>query len=175
MTPMNGSSFGRAGCRLRRYPSGTENVSISATVRGSIPNRRAAEGPVPQRKPLSAPARTVPRLSSLRLRPFSAEGYWLPDFYSGAVRLSGRFTAGFSPRRLHPTSHRANVCHARQLRRRPPVRLIIPPPSAPTIQEGDPPRTTDSIRVPFSTRRDPPYQSFWIARGVGPPLSRDLL
>jgi Resolvase, N terminal domain len=40
--PTNGSSFGRAGGRLRRYPGGTENASIFATVRGSIPNRRAA-------------------------------------------------------------------------------------------------------------------------------------
>src|ERR1700730_17287158 len=38
MIPVNGSSFGRAGGRLRRYPGGTENASILATVRGSIPN-----------------------------------------------------------------------------------------------------------------------------------------
>ena len=42
MIPTNGSSFGRAGGRLRRYPGGTENASIFATVRGSIPKRRAA-------------------------------------------------------------------------------------------------------------------------------------
>src|ERR1017187_2549453 len=48
MIPTNGSSFGRAGGRLRRAPGGTENASIpetpriSAPVRGSIPNRRAA-------------------------------------------------------------------------------------------------------------------------------------
>jgi hypothetical protein len=42
MIPVNGSSFGRAGGRLRRYPGGTENASIFATVRGSIPKRRAA-------------------------------------------------------------------------------------------------------------------------------------
>jgi hypothetical protein len=42
MIPVNGSSFGRAGGRLRRYPGGTENASILATVRGSIPKRRAA-------------------------------------------------------------------------------------------------------------------------------------
>jgi len=40
--PVSGSSFGRAGGRLRRYPGGTENDSIFATVRGSIPKRRAA-------------------------------------------------------------------------------------------------------------------------------------
>jgi hypothetical protein len=42
MIPVNGSSFGRAGGRLRRDPGGTENASILATVRGSIPNCRAA-------------------------------------------------------------------------------------------------------------------------------------
>jgi hypothetical protein len=42
MIPMNGSSFGRTGGFLRRYPGGTENTIILATVRGSIPNRRAA-------------------------------------------------------------------------------------------------------------------------------------
>src|ERR1700687_1532679 len=42
MIPTNGSSLGRAGGRLRRYPGGTENASIFATVRGSIPKRRAA-------------------------------------------------------------------------------------------------------------------------------------
>jgi hypothetical protein len=42
MIPRYGSSFGRTGGRLRRYPGGTENASIFATVRGSIPKRRAA-------------------------------------------------------------------------------------------------------------------------------------
>src|SRR5713226_7960697 len=42
MIAVNGSSFGRFGARLRRYPGGTENTIILATVRGSIPNRRAA-------------------------------------------------------------------------------------------------------------------------------------
>src|ERR1700724_3787226 len=42
MIPTNGSSLGRAGGLLRRYPGGTENASIFATVRGSSPNRRAA-------------------------------------------------------------------------------------------------------------------------------------
>jgi hypothetical protein len=40
--PDDWSSFGRAGGRLRLYPGGTENASIFATVRGSIPKRRAA-------------------------------------------------------------------------------------------------------------------------------------
>jgi len=42
MIPVNGSSIGRAGGRLRRYPGGSENASILATVRGSMPNCRAA-------------------------------------------------------------------------------------------------------------------------------------
>src|ERR1700693_1451131 len=42
MTPINGSTSGRAGGFRRRYPGGTENAIILATVRGSIPNRRAA-------------------------------------------------------------------------------------------------------------------------------------
>jgi hypothetical protein len=36
MVPVNGSSFGRTGRRLRRYPGGAETASIFATVRGSI-------------------------------------------------------------------------------------------------------------------------------------------
>ena len=42
MMPVNGSSLGRTGGFLRRYPGGTEKASIFATVRGSMPNRRAA-------------------------------------------------------------------------------------------------------------------------------------
>jgi hypothetical protein len=42
MTPVNASSLGRAGGLLRRYPGGTENRSIFATVFGSMPNSRAA-------------------------------------------------------------------------------------------------------------------------------------
>ena len=36
MIRVNGSNFERAGGRLRRYPGGTENASIFATVLGSI-------------------------------------------------------------------------------------------------------------------------------------------
>ena len=42
MMPVKGSSFSRFGGWRRRYPGGTENDSIFATVRGSMPNRRAA-------------------------------------------------------------------------------------------------------------------------------------
>src|SRR5208282_5192127 len=71
-------------------------------------------GSVPQRKPLAAPAHTVPRLSSLRLQPSSAEGYLVPDFYSGAAGLPGRFTEGFSLRRLH-SRHAQSTRHACRL------------------------------------------------------------
>ena len=40
MIPVNGSSFGRADGRLQRYPGGTENASVLATVRDSIPDCR---------------------------------------------------------------------------------------------------------------------------------------
>src|SRR5271167_626489 len=58
-------------------------------------------GSAPPRTPLVAPVRIAPRLSSLRLQPSSAEDYLLPDFYSGAAGLSGRFSEGFFHRRLH--------------------------------------------------------------------------
>src|SRR5271154_2051845 len=40
--------------------------------------------------PLAAPARTVPRLSSLRPLPILAEDLLLPDFRSGSAGLPGR-------------------------------------------------------------------------------------
>jgi hypothetical protein len=38
------TAWDRAGGWLRRYPGGTENTSILATVQGSSPNRRTVEG-----------------------------------------------------------------------------------------------------------------------------------
>src|SRR5277367_2633333 len=103
MIPTNGSSFGRAGGRLRRYPGGTENASIFATVRGSIPNRRAAS------RRLSPSTYTARRTCPYSSTPFipppstlQAEGYLVLEFYSGATGLSGRFTEGFLHRRLQP-------------------------------------------------------------------------
>src|SRR5208282_1107575 len=59
----------------------------------------------PPHTPLAAPARTVPRLSSLRPLPILAEDLLLPDFCSGpAARLSGRFIEGFFHRRSQPRS-----------------------------------------------------------------------
>ena len=62
MIPVNGSSFGRAGGRLRRYPGGTENASIFATVRGSIPNAAPLPaGSDPQSEPRNEPEHKAPR------------------------------------------------------------------------------------------------------------------
>src|ERR1022692_1979054 len=47
-------------------------------------------GSSPLHTPLAAPARTVPRLSSLRPLPILAEDLLLPDFCSGPAALSGR-------------------------------------------------------------------------------------
>ena len=43
MIPTNGSSFGRAGGRLRRYPGGTENERI---IRNAMEFRRLARHPL---------------------------------------------------------------------------------------------------------------------------------
>src|SRR4029077_13426163 len=106
MIPMNGSNFGRVGGRLSRYPGGTENASIFATVRGSMPNRRAASRRL---IPSTYTARRTCPYSSTRFIPpptsaAPANGLLLPDFYSGATGLSGRFSEGFSLRRLHLTT-----------------------------------------------------------------------
>src|SRR5215469_17529514 len=56
----------------------------------------------PPRTLLVEPARIAPHPSSLRPPlPITRQmGYLLPDFYSGAIGLSGYFTEGFSLRRL---------------------------------------------------------------------------
>jgi hypothetical protein len=60
----------------RECPGGTEYASIFATVRGSIPNRRAASRRLtPPRTPLVEPARIVPPASSLR-PPLPLPGKW---------------------------------------------------------------------------------------------------
>src|SRR6516165_4808943 len=102
MMPVNGSSFGRTGGLLRRYPGGTEKASIFATVRGAVPNRRAAS------RRLNPSRLTARRTHAPSPTPFSppppanqTKGYLLPDFYSGATGQPGRFSEGFSLRRLH--------------------------------------------------------------------------
>ena len=101
MIAVNGSSFGRAGGRLRRYPGGTENASILATVRGSIPKRRAASRRL---DPFNLNRKTNPSVKLHALHPpapaAADKGHLLPDFYSGATGRPGRFSEGFSLRRL---------------------------------------------------------------------------
>src|ERR1035437_879037 len=68
-------------------------------------------GSSPLHTPLAAPARTVPRLSSLRPLPILAEDLLLPDFCSGPAGLSGRsmrdYLSGALTRAIHRTSLRA--------------------------------------------------------------------
>ena len=96
MIPMNGSSFGRAGGLLRRYPGGTENTIILA--------HRPRVDPEPSRRlamaqPLNLHRIADPSIELHALHPppsaNSAKSYPLPDFYSGATGLSGRFSEGF--------------------------------------------------------------------------------
>src|SRR6266702_4352505 len=103
MIPTNGSSFGRAGGRLRRYPGGTENDSIFATVRGSMPKRRAAS------RLLIPSIRTAKRTFAYSSTPFipqpsafNAKSFLPPEFYSGATGQPGHFSEGFCLRRVHP-------------------------------------------------------------------------
>src|ERR1700686_3370080 len=102
MIPTNGSSFGRAGGRLRRYPGGTENDSIFATVRGSMPKRRAAS------RLLIPSIRTAKRTFAYSSTPFipqpsafNAKSFLPPEFYSGATGQPGHFSEGFCLRRVH--------------------------------------------------------------------------
>src|SRR5271163_3151569 len=109
MIPANGSSFGRAGGRLRRYPGGTENASILATVRGSIPNCRAASRRL--RPSICTAYRTrpyssttfIPRPRPLRQRATCCRNFTpaqpdrpaasIRDFCSGAYTVSRRVQA----------------------------------------------------------------------------------
>ena len=85
MIPRNGSSLGRAGGRLRRYPGGTENASIFATVRGSMPNRRAASRRL-----------TPSTYTARRTCPYSSTRF-IPPPTSAAPRQMGYCCRIFSP------------------------------------------------------------------------------
>src|SRR5271169_4365222 len=61
MIPANGSSFGRAGGRLRRYPGGTENASILAMSAG----RFQTAAPLP----VGSDPRSVPRTEPVHIAP----------------------------------------------------------------------------------------------------------
>ena len=55
----------------------------------------------PQPEPHSEPVHIAPRSSSPALRRFEAKGHPLPDFYSGATGIPGRFSEGLLLRRSH--------------------------------------------------------------------------
>ena len=55
----------------------------------------------PQAEPHSEPVHIAPRSSSPALRRFEAKGHPLPDFYSGATAIPGRFSEGLLLRRSH--------------------------------------------------------------------------
>ena len=108
MIPNNGSSFGIAGGPLRRYPGGTENTSIFATVRGSIPKRRAASRRlIPSTYTAHEPARIISTRFIPR-PPLPLPGKWaiccriftpVQPVYPAASRrdfLSGAYTASWN-------------------------------------------------------------------------------
>src|ERR1039457_2211495 len=62
-------------------------------------------GSSPLHTPLAAPARTVPRLSSLRPLPILAEDLLMPDFCPGPAGLSGRSMRDYLSGALKKTRH----------------------------------------------------------------------
>ncbi len=101
MIPVYGSSFGRAGGRLRRNPA------VPKTPASSLLS--AVDPIAPSRFP---PAQTLNpnRVSNLSIElhalhppplPLADKGHLLPQFHSGATGLPGRFSDGFLLRRLH--------------------------------------------------------------------------
>src|SRR5450756_3182862 len=54
----------------------------------------------PRSEPHSEPVHIVPRPSSPALCQSDAKGYLLPDYYSGATGIPGRFSEGLLLRRL---------------------------------------------------------------------------
>src|ERR1700687_5729945 len=86
MIPTNRSSLGRAGCRLRRYPGGTENASIFAAVRGSIRIAALPPDSALPRIPLVEPAHITPRLSSPALCPSRQKAIYCRIFSQALTR-----------------------------------------------------------------------------------------
>jgi hypothetical protein len=82
-------------------PGRHENAGIFATVRGSIPKRRAASRRL-NTFYLNCITNLSIELHALHPRPLplSDKGYLLLDFHSGATGLPGRFSEGFLLRRF---------------------------------------------------------------------------
>src|SRR5664280_2542464 len=79
----------------RTLPSWLPSEGQARTV---VPSR---DGSAPQSVPHSEPVHIVPRPSSPALCQSDAKGYLLPDYYSGATGILGRFSEGLLLRRLH--------------------------------------------------------------------------
>src|SRR5450759_5252740 len=78
----------------RTLPSWLPSEGQARTV---VPSR---DGSAPQSVPHSEPVHIVPRPSSPALCHSDAKGYLLPDYYSGATGIPGRFSEGLLLRRL---------------------------------------------------------------------------
>src|ERR1039458_1562518 len=81
----------------RTLPSWLPSEGQARTV---VPSR---DGSAPQSGPHSEPVHIVPSPSSPALCQSDAKGYLLPDDYSGATGIPGRFSEGLLLRRLHPS------------------------------------------------------------------------
>src|ERR1035437_9948445 len=82
----------------RTLPSWLPSEGQARTV---VPSR---DGSAPQSVPHSEPVHIVPRPSSPALCQSDAKGYLLPDYYSGATGIPGRFSEGLLLRRLQVRS-----------------------------------------------------------------------
>jgi hypothetical protein len=101
MIPVNGSSFGRVGGRLRRYPGGTgkrQHLGYCPRIDPKLPRR------FPPAQTLNLNRVTNPPIEIHDLHPPApasfGNGHLLLEFYSGATGQPGRFSEGFLLRRL---------------------------------------------------------------------------
>src|SRR5664279_3004910 len=88
-------------------PSCAHNPAAPRTLPSWLPSEGQARTVVPppvrsipRSEPHSEPAHIVPRPSSPALCQSDAKGYLLPDYYSGATGIPGRFSEGLLLRRL---------------------------------------------------------------------------
>src|SRR5450759_1275837 len=90
------ASCARNPAALRTLPSWLPSEGQARTV---VPSR---DGSAPQSVPHSAPVHIVPRPSSPALCQSDAKDYLLPNYYSGATGILGRFSEGLLLRLLQP-------------------------------------------------------------------------
>src|SRR5271169_2353854 len=98
---MDQASASQAASCVRNPAAPRTSSSCSRSVGRS---RTAVPPPArsgPQSGPHSEPVHIAPRSSSPALRRFEAKGHPLPDFYSGATGIPGRFSEGLLLRRSH--------------------------------------------------------------------------